>query len=422
VLKQIEKGMTDAQLAAIAAMRLTRADLQSWTQENGGSMPGVGRGMGGTQGEGGMLGQGGGNVPPGMSEDQIAQMRQQMQNMSPEERATRRAQFGGAGDVGRVTPVSNASVIQAVVVMLTKRGGLDLARTASVQTATPSPTEIPVEEMPTATVEATTVPTQAPTPTLTVDPTVTVTAAVPAAAPTTTPMAVPAAMPTATPLPALTRREDTDPGPPFTIEISSNTAVQDPLVEASQRYKITGLVRNDGDQTYAVSAIHVTFYDADGFRGTFTPAIRDGKVVGGEWDSHAEPDAEFAAMLLAPGEAWPFSIEITAQNMASFLIHPDAVPTERESVPVELSEVRVVQDSTGFVRFTGMATNTGTVDAKNLTVGSALLDANGQVVSVGAVYVLQEGIAPGEAVPFDLRVEKQPFVDYRLYAQAERDW
>jgi hypothetical protein len=226
----------------------------------------------------------------------------------------------------------------------------------------------------------------------------------------------------ATPVPALTQIEDRDPGPPFTVEISSNTTTQDPLVEASQRYRITGLIRNDGEQSYAVSAIHVTFYDADGFRGTFTPAIRDGKIVGGEWDWHNEPDAEFAALLLAPGEVWPFSIEITAQNVASFLIHPDAAPTGRQSVGIELSDVEIAQDSTNFVRITGTATNASAYKAKNVTVTGALLDANGQIVSIGSTYTLQDDIEPGALVGFDLRIEKEPFTSYQLYAQAERDW
>ena len=181
-------------------------------------------------------------------------------------------------------------------------------------------------------------------------------------------------------------------------------------------------MRNDGDRTYAVSAIQVTFYDAEGFRGTFVPAVRDGKVVGGEWLWHGQTEADFACLLLAPGEECPFMIEITAQNMASFLIHPDAAPTKRESTPVKLSGVRLIADSTDYLRITGTATNSGSVKAKNVTVSGVLLDASGQMVSMGSTYVLQEDITPGESVRFDLRVEKEPYVRYLLYAQAERDW
>ena len=128
------------------------------------------------------------------------------------------------------------------------------------------------------------------------------------------------------------------------------------------------------------------------------------------------------ALLLAPGEEWPFSIEITAQDMASFLLHPDATVTERESVPVELSDVLVVDSGTGYLWISGTATNRNAVAIKNLTVSGVLLDAGGQIVSLGSTYVLQEEILPGGSVPFMLYVSKEPYVDYELYAQTERNW
>jgi hypothetical protein len=114
-------------------------------------------------------------------------------------------------------------------------------------------------------------------------------------------------------------------------------------------------------------------------------------------------------------------VEITAQDMASFLIHPDAVPTERVSAPLELSDVRLTDDGTSYLRLTGTATNGNPFAVKNVTVSGVLIDAKGQIVSLGSTYVLQEGILPGTAVRFDLRIEKQAYADYRLYAQAERD-
>jgi hypothetical protein len=223
-------------------------------------------------------------------------------------------------------------------------------------------------------------------------------------------------------LPALERIENTDPGPPFTIAVSRNTTTQDPTVEESRQIHITGWVRNDGEQTYAVSRIGVTFYDADGFRGVFVPGIRDGKVVSGEWLWHGMMDAEFACLLLAPGETCPFSIEITAQNMASFLLYAEAEPTERESMPVALSNVRTSQDLTDYVRIQGTATNTNAFAIKNVIVSGALIDASGQMTNVGSTIVLKENIAPGESVTFDLRVRRGNYVNYQLYAQAERDW
>jgi LysM repeat protein len=226
----------------------------------------------------------------------------------------------------------------------------------------------------------------------------------------------------AAPESALEQRADTDPGPPLTIEVSANRATQDPLVEQSQRVLVTGVVRNDGQETYAVSAILATFFDAEGFRGTVDRKIRDGKVVSTEWNWHGQTEAEFAALLLAPGEEWPFSIEITAQDMASFLLHPDAVATERESAPVVLSGVQVVGDGTGYLRVSGTATNGSAFAVKNVTVSGVLLDASGQIVSLGSTYVIQEDIAPGESVRFEVRVAKEAYASYALYAQAERDW
>ena len=226
----------------------------------------------------------------------------------------------------------------------------------------------------------------------------------------------------AAPEPALEELEDTDPGPPLTIEVSANRAAQDPLVDQSRQYLVTGVVRNDGEETYAVSAILATFFDAEGFRGTIDRKIRDGQVVSAEWNWHGQTEAEFAALLLAPGEEWPFRIEITAQDMASFLLHPDAVATERESDPVELSDVQVIDEGMGYLRIRGTATNVNAFEIKNVTVSAVLRDASGEIVSLGSTYVIQEEIAPGESVRFDVRVAKQAFVSYELYAQAEQDW
>jgi hypothetical protein len=115
-------------------------------------------------------------------------------------------------------------------------------------------------------------------------------------------------------------------------------------------------------------------------------------------------------------------VEITAQDMASFLIHADAVPTGRESAAVELSGVQVSADATGYVRITGTATNVNAFKVKNVTVVGTLVDGNGQIVSVGFIYVLEEDIEPGASVHFDLRVEAEAYASTQLYAQAERDW
>jgi len=229
-----------------------------------------------------------------------------------------------------------------------------------------------------------------------------------------------ALQPAAAPPPALTWLPDPSPGPPFTVQISANRATADPLVAQSNTYLVTGIVRNDGERTFAVDGIQVTFYDANGFRGHFRrfPNLQSG----GEWIWFGATQAEFSCLLLAPGEACPFSVEITAQDIVSFLVHPDATPTERESAPVALSSLSVTRDPPAYVRIAGVASNTNPFKVKDVTVCGVLLDDSGQIVSLGSSYVLQQGIQPGATVQFDLRVPYKPYMDYQLYTQAERDW
>jgi hypothetical protein len=81
VMKQIEGTMTTGQLDAIAAMQLTQEDLREWMQDRG-------PGMGGP----GFPGGGEGEIPPAMATRQA-----EFENMSEEDMATRRAEFGGGG-------------------------------------------------------------------------------------------------------------------------------------------------------------------------------------------------------------------------------------------------------------------------------------------------------------------------------------
>ena len=81
VLKQIESRMTEAQLASIEAMALTREDQQAWMQERGIEMPAATGGQGGAGAQG------------DLSEDERAKMREEFQNMNDEERATRAAEM-----------------------------------------------------------------------------------------------------------------------------------------------------------------------------------------------------------------------------------------------------------------------------------------------------------------------------------------
>lgn len=266
----------------------------------------------------------------------------------------------------------------------------------SAATYTPYPTYTPVPtytSLPTSTAAPTATPTTGPTPTATATPT---------SAPTETPTpgptrAVPTPTPYVSPTPALTRLPDTDPGPPFSISVSANRAGE------ASTYKLTGTMRNDGSETYEAIGIVATFWDDEGFR--LGPL-----------------EARVPFLLLGPGETTPFSIELAARRVVSVLLHPAGRPTGRQSAAVELRNLNLAYDSTESVRITGRAVNINPFKVKNIALGGVLLDAGGQIVSLGSGYVLVEDIQPEAAVSFDLRIERVPFARYFVYAQAERDW
>lgn len=88
ILSQIEGTLTEAQIEDIRAMQLTFSDMNEWARNNGIELPqfGQGRGQGGQGGQGGPL--------SGMSEDERAAFRQEMQSLSPEERQERLREMG----------------------------------------------------------------------------------------------------------------------------------------------------------------------------------------------------------------------------------------------------------------------------------------------------------------------------------------
>jgi hypothetical protein len=114
--------------------------------------------------------------------------------------------------------------------------------------------------------------------------------------------------------------------------------------------------------------------------------------------------------------------------MASFLIHPDASATERESAPLAASGLRLARDGTEYVTVSGRVTNTHSFKVKNVILSGVLLDAAGEIVSLGSTYLIEEDVEPGQVVDFGIRIHdptysvKTPFFSYRVYAQAERDW
>ena len=95
ILRQIEGQFTEAQIEAVAAMRLTFTDMNDWAQANGVELPQFRQGGQGRQGGAGGQGDGGpGGILADMSEDERAAFREEMQNLSPEQRRARLQEMG----------------------------------------------------------------------------------------------------------------------------------------------------------------------------------------------------------------------------------------------------------------------------------------------------------------------------------------
>ena len=119
VLKQIEGKMGEAQLAAIDGMGLTFEDTREWLEAQGVEMPEA------PSREGGL------GAVQDLSEEERTKLREEFQNMSPEERTARRAELGiqplegidpgtvrsgGGGEGG-----GQGSVLLPLIALLTER-------------------------------------------------------------------------------------------------------------------------------------------------------------------------------------------------------------------------------------------------------------------------------------------------------------
>jgi hypothetical protein len=311
-----------------------------------------------------------------------------------------------------------ASVIVFVLLISACGSAGNGAATAPATTGAAG-TEIQVESSgvpsaPTHTAYPTHTPPPVATATPTTEPTTTVAATETPYEPTATP--TPTAFPTAPPAPqepapatptaqasageavALTRLEDNDPSPPFTVLVS---AIR---IKENGYYKLTGTVRNDGDRVYGGVGVGATFF-ADAQPPNWH---RTGKVYA-------------ACQLLAPGAECPFSLEIYPRDYVSYHLHPDAAPVEyRQPVSLDLSNVRARSDGVGHVRITGTATNGNAFAVRDANVAGTLIDATGKIVSVGTTIVPGE-IPPEASVDFDLRIEHAPYTTYELQAQATQN-
>jgi len=244
----------------------------------------------------------------------------------------------------------------------------------------------------------------------------------PAEAPTPPP--VQATSPSASSAPTgstveLARIEDTDPGPPFTILVSTIR------IEEDGKYKVTGTVRNDGSEIYGGTGVIATFYEEEkpcyerkvsGPPGKGQPSDETVTVCDPNWFGPVKVYA--ACTLLEPGAECPFSLEIYARDYVAYHLHPEGTPVEyRQPASLVLSGVNVSNDGIGNVRITGTATNENAFAVRDVNIAGTLLDAGGQIVSLGSTRVLGN-IEPGASAAFDLRIEYKPYAHYELFVQG----
>lgn len=229
-------------------------------------------------------------------------------------------------------------------------------------------------------------------------------------------------------LPGITRLEDTDPGPPFSIRV-------DTLRLEDGKYKVTGVVRNNGSETYEGVGVLGTFYilgpQGAGMTAPDSPPGKGGpptpvKVSDPDKEvlwAHGPIQARCPCPFLEPGAECPFSLEIYARDYVSYRLHPTGQPAAfriwHESASVSVSSLNVSNDGLGNVRITGKVTNQNDFVVKSVTVAGMLQSADGRVVSEGSTIVLGS-IEPGASASFDLRIKYEPYSRYELYIQGVR--
>jgi hypothetical protein len=192
--------------------------------------------------------------------------------------------------------------------------------------------------------------------------------------------------------------EDTDPGPPLTIQVSTVR------IKENGYYKLTGAVRNDGAQVYGGIGVIATFF-------TNAPAP----------NHHGPVEVYAACSLLAPGEACPFSIEIYPRDYVAYHLHPEGAPVEyHQPASLAISGISVYNDNFGYVHIAGTATNGNPFAVRDAYIWGTLIDADGRIASVGMALAPGK-IMPGAGVTFNLRIEQAPYSRYEVQAQATRN-
>jgi hypothetical protein len=108
----------------------------------------------------------------------------------------------------------------------------------------------------------------------------------------------------------------------------------------------------------------------------------------------------------------------TAKGLTKFSIHPDGYPTDRPSSPVDFASTGRYQDGVGFVHLTGRVENPNPFAIKNVTINGALLNARGEIVSLGTDLLLNP-LEPGASASFDVPIRGVPYAQTRIYVSAE---
>ncbi|MGC9523592.1 MAG: hypothetical protein ACP5HG_17165 [Anaerolineae bacterium] len=191
---------------------------------------------------------------------------------------------------------------------------------------------------------------------------------------------------------ALTIRPDEAPAPPLTVVVSANRKLE------GNRYKVSGILRNDGEGPYGGLSVIATFFKADGSR--FGPI-----------------PAQLSCPVLEVGAECPFLVEAIDPDLTEVMLHPDGHPTELRAIPAEVRGVSSYVDDVGWVHITGSVYNPNPVAFQDVSISGALLDRDGEIVSVGTGLVL-DPVPPEGTARFDVAVRYAPYVDYELYVQA----
>jgi len=195
---------------------------------------------------------------------------------------------------------------------------------------------------------------------------------------------------------ALPRVEDVDPAPPIAVSVDGVW-----LVGGGASYRVTGRVRNDGDEQLEAIGLEATFYD------------------GSEW--HFGPfDATVGCYSLAPGQTCAFSVDAYAREYTAYRLHPEGSPVKAwtaSSTGLTVTEAVVTGQAGGCVHLTGAVTNQTASLVTAVRVSVELLTDDG--VSGAASTVLTGDLAPGAEMPFSVRVPAASYTSYAVTAEAE---